>query len=88
MALCLATYMDELSLNRTSEFQSITPGFQSTVSRFTRTWRNIPTAELQNLLNSEFWLLSSNTRNSGAGFVLKRTLSRAKSELERANNST
>jgi len=45
-------------------------------------------AELQNLLNSEFWLLSSNTRNSGAGFVLKRTLSRAKSELERANNST
>jgi hypothetical protein len=43
-------------------------------------------AELQNLLNSEFWLLSSNTRNSGAGFVLKRTLSRAKRELERANN--
>jgi hypothetical protein len=43
-------------------------------------------AELQNLLNSEFWLLSSNTRNSGAGFVLKRTLSRAKRELEGANN--
>jgi len=45
-------------------------------------------AELQNLLNSEFWLLSANTRNSGAGFVLKRTLSRAKRELERANNTT
>jgi hypothetical protein len=38
-------------------------------------------AELQQLLNSEFWLLSSSTRNSGAGFVLKRTLSLAKREL-------
>jgi hypothetical protein len=45
-------------------------------------------AELQTLLNSEFWLLSSNTRSSGAGFVLKRTLSRATRELERANNQT
>lgn len=50
--------------------------------------RDVSAAELQNLLNSEFWLLSSNTRNSGAGFVLKRTLSRAKRELETANNPT
>ena len=49
---------------------------------------DLSAAELQNLLNGEFWLLSSNTRNSGAGFVLKRTLSRAKRELERANNPT
>ena len=49
---------------------------------------DLSAAELQMLLNSEFWLLSSNTRNSGAGFVLKRTLSRAKRELERANNPT
>jgi hypothetical protein len=45
-------------------------------------------AELQTLINSEFWILSSAARSSGAGFVLKRTLSRAKRELERANNPT
>lgn len=44
--------------------------------------------ELQSVLNSEYWLLSSNTRSSGAGFVLKRTLSRAKRELETVNNPT
>jgi len=43
-------------------------------------------AELQTLFNSEFWILSSRTRSSGTGFVLKETLSRAKRELERANN--
>lgn len=45
-------------------------------------------AELQTLFNSEFWILSSAVRSSGAGFVLKRTLSRAKRDLERANNPT
>lgn len=53
--------------------------------------RSIPdlsAAELHTLFNSEFWLLSSHTRSSGAGFVLKETLSRAKRELERANNPT
>ncbi|HEX5888786.1 MAG TPA: hypothetical protein VFY61_08785 [Pyrinomonadaceae bacterium] len=45
-------------------------------------------AELQTLFNSEFWILSSAARTSGAGFVLKRTLSRAKRDLERANNPT
>jgi hypothetical protein len=48
---------------------------------------DVSAAELQSLLTSEFWLLSSRTRSSGAGFVLKRTLSRAKRELESANNS-
>jgi hypothetical protein len=43
---------------------------------------DLSAAELQTLFNSEFWLLSSRTRSSGAGFVLKRTLSRAKRELE------
>jgi hypothetical protein len=38
--------------------------------------------ELQTLINGEFWVLSSNTRSSGAGFVLKRTLATAKRELE------
>jgi len=56
-------------------------------------WQNgqvqdLSAAELQSLLNSEYWLLSSPTRSSGAGFVLKRTLSRAKRELETINNAT
>ena len=42
--------------------------------------------ELQSLLNSEYWVLSSRTRTSGAGFVLKQTLSSANRELELANN--
>jgi hypothetical protein len=48
----------------------------------------ISAAELHTLINSEFWILSSAARSSGAGFVLKRTLSRAKRDLERANNPT
>ena len=49
---------------------------------------DLSATELQNLFSSEFWLLSSRTRSSGAGFVLKQTLSRASRELERANNQT
>jgi hypothetical protein len=50
-------------------------------------WRNgklpdISAVELQALINGEFWVLSSNTRSSGAGFLLKRTLATAKRELE------
>ena len=50
-------------------------------------WRNgklpdLSAVELQALINGEFWVLSSNTRSSGAGFVLKRTLATAKRELE------
>jgi hypothetical protein len=47
---------------------------------------DVSAVELQALFNGEFWLLSSNTRSSGAGFVLKRTLSTAKRELELTNN--
>ena len=43
--------------------------------------------ELQALLNGEYWLLSSGVRNSGAGFVLKRTLSSARRELEGITNN-
>ena len=42
--------------------------------------------ELQSLLNSEFWILSSRTRGSGAGFVLKRMLASANRELAPTNN--
>ena len=43
--------------------------------------------ELQALLNGEYWLLSSGERNSGTGFVLKRTLSSARRELEGTPNN-
>ena len=41
--------------------------------------------ELQSLFNSEYWVLSSQARTSGAGFVLKQTLSSANRELEATN---
>ena len=40
--------------------------------------------ELRALFDGEFWILSSGTRSSGAGFVLKRTLDSARRELEAA----
>jgi hypothetical protein len=47
---------------------------------------DLSATELQSLLNSEFWILSSRTRSSGAGFVLKRMLSSANRELAPTNN--
>ena len=49
--------------------------------------KNLSAKELQSLFNSEYWVLSSRTRISGAGFVLKQTLSNANRELESANNN-
>jgi hypothetical protein len=43
---------------------------------------DITDTELLALFNGEFWLLSSPVRSSGSGFVLKRTLSSARRELE------
>jgi hypothetical protein len=43
---------------------------------------NIAAFELQALFEGEFWILSSHSRSSGAGFVLKRTLENARRELE------
>jgi hypothetical protein len=37
--------------------------------------------ELRSLIDGEFWLLSPEVRGSGAGFILKRTLARARREL-------
>jgi hypothetical protein len=55
-------------------------------------WRDgslsaISAKDLQALLNSEYWVLSSRTRTSGAGFVLKQTLSDANRELESSNHN-
>lgn len=43
--------------------------------------------ELQALLTGEFWVLSSRARNSGGGFLLKRTLATARRELETNNTN-
>ncbi len=55
-------------------------------------WRDgslsgISAKDLQALFSSEYWVLSSRTRTSGAGFVLKETLSKANRELEGANHN-
>jgi hypothetical protein len=44
----------------------------------------VSAAELRALFDGEFWVLSPNTRNSGAGFILKRSLASARRELEAA----
>ena len=41
-------------------------------------------AELRSLFDGEFWILSSRSRSSGAGFVLKQTLADARRKLEAA----
>lgn len=46
---------------------------------------NLTAVELNALLNGEYWVLSSATRSSGAGFVLKRSLASARRELEQTN---
>jgi hypothetical protein len=46
---------------------------------------DLSATELLALFNGEFWVLSAQTRSSGAGFLLKRTLSIAKRKLERVN---
>ncbi|HEX6044065.1 MAG TPA: hypothetical protein VFZ22_06220 [Pyrinomonadaceae bacterium] len=55
-------------------------------------WRDgslsdISAKDLQTLFNSEYWVLSSRTRTSGAGFVLKQTLANAVRELEATNHN-
>jgi len=50
-------------------------------------WRDgslsdISARDLQGLFSSQYWELSLHTRTSGAGFVLKQTLSNANRELE------
>jgi len=49
---------------------------------------DVTTTELRALFDGEFWILSSRTRSSGAGFVLKRTLDGARRELEAAAGAT
>jgi len=48
---------------------------------------DVSTLELRALFDGEFWILSSRSRSSGAGFILKRTLDGARRELEAARAS-
>ena len=47
---------------------------------------DMSTLELEALFHAEFWILSSNTRSSGSGFILKQTLSSARREFEEKVN--
>jgi hypothetical protein len=63
--------------------------YRSAVESALQLWRaarlgDISAIELRALFEGEFWVLSSSSRSSGAGFVLKRTLDGARRELEAA----
>ena len=62
--------------------------FTSAVEIALAFWREVripdlPAMELSALLTGEFWVLSNQTRSSGAGFVVKRSLASARRELEK-----
>lgn len=63
--------------------------YRTAVENALQMWReaklgDISAVELRALFDGEFWVLSSRSRSSGAGFVLKRTLDGARRELEAA----
>lgn len=63
--------------------------FRQAVESALQLWReeklkDISAIELRALFDGEFWVLSSRSRSSGAGFVLKRSLENARRELEAA----
>lgn len=63
--------------------------YQNAVETALMSWRaghliDISAEELRSVLEGEFWILSSPTRSSGEGFLLKRTLNGARRELEAA----
>jgi hypothetical protein len=63
--------------------------YQQAVQTALHTWRankeSISAEELGTLLESEFWVLTSQSRSSGAGFVLKQALADARRELRNSN---
>lgn len=63
--------------------------YRGAIESVLQLWRaaklsDISPVELRALFDGEFWVLSSRSRSSGAGFVLKRTLDGARRELEAA----
>lgn len=64
--------------------------YGETIELALKLWRegklaSVSTEELRALFDGEFWILSSRSRSSGAGFVLKQTLADARRELEAAS---
>lgn len=62
--------------------------YRQAVELALRYWRegklpDLPAVELNALIAGEFWLLSNQSRSSGAGFILKHSLAAARRELER-----
>ncbi len=60
--------------------------YQTAIETAYQYWRDrrltgISADELRQLIEGEFWLLAPEARNSGAGFVLKRTLARLRKQL-------
>jgi hypothetical protein len=65
--------------------------YQTAVETILDFWRDgylseVSPQELRAILEGEFWILSSATRSSGAGFLLKRVLAVARRDLEAAHN--
>jgi flagellar motility protein MotE (MotC chaperone) len=65
--------------------------YQSAVEAALKFWRDrhpsgISPRELRTILEGEFWILSSPTRSSGSGFLLKQALAAARRELDAAHN--
>jgi hypothetical protein len=63
--------------------------YRETIENALQLWRegklsDITATELRALFDGEFWILSSRSRSSGAGFVLKQVLADARRELEAA----
>jgi hypothetical protein len=66
--------------------------YQQAIETAAQFWRDqrVPSLsanELRQLIESEYWLLPAASRNSGAGFVLKRTLARLRRELATSINN-
>jgi len=61
--------------------------YQTAIETVYQFWRDrrltgISADELRQLAEGEFWLLAPEVRNSGAGFLLKRTLARLRKQLQ------
>jgi len=61
--------------------------YNSAVEAALQFWRegrlgDVSPIELSALIDGEYWILSSQVRSSGAGFLLKRTLANARRELK------
>ncbi len=67
--------------------------YQNAIESALQGWRerklpDINAEELAQLIESEFWVVPSSARNSGAGFLLKRELAKVRRELAAHNNNT